>query len=123
MSHNFTEKAENALARAVKLAEGLGHTYIGSEHLLLAIAEDKGSLASVILCGQGIKSEDIDKSLRERSGVGHKSTLSARDTTPRCRKILEASYKNSRKLAEEKIGTEHMLFFFLFMPSLYRSSG
>ena len=40
MSNNFTAKAENALNRAVILAEELGHTYIGTEHILLALAED-----------------------------------------------------------------------------------
>ena len=49
MSNNFTQKAENALNRAAKIAEELGHTYIGTEHILLAIAEDETSCASILL--------------------------------------------------------------------------
>ena len=45
MSDRFTQKAENALNRSVKIAEILGHTYIGTEHLLLALAEDEPSCA------------------------------------------------------------------------------
>ena len=37
MSNKFTEKAENALNSAVRLAESLGHTYIGTEHILLSL--------------------------------------------------------------------------------------
>ena len=40
MSKRFTEKAEAALNRSTEIAEGFGHTYIGSEHILLALCED-----------------------------------------------------------------------------------
>ncbi|MBR4836603.1 MAG: hypothetical protein IKU99_06300, partial [Clostridia bacterium] len=43
MSNNFTQKAEKALTRAVEIAENLGHTYVGTEHILLALAEDETS--------------------------------------------------------------------------------
>ena len=49
MSNKFTKKAEDALNRSVMHAEELGHTYIGTEHLLLALADDEVSCASVIL--------------------------------------------------------------------------
>ena len=49
MSNRFTEKAEKALNNAAKMAESLGHTYIGSEHILLSIAKDKTSTATAIL--------------------------------------------------------------------------
>ena len=49
MSNKFTKKAEDALNRIVGLAEELGHTYIGSEHLLLSLLEDEVSCASVLM--------------------------------------------------------------------------
>ena len=49
MSNKFTEKAENALNSAVRLAESLGHTYIGTEHILLSLFEDDTSCSAVIL--------------------------------------------------------------------------
>ena len=54
MSDRFTEKAENALNRSVKSAELLGHTYIGTEHILLALAEDELCCAALILKKNGI---------------------------------------------------------------------
>ena len=60
MSDRFTEKAENALNRSVKIAEGFGHTYIGTEHILSALAEDELSCASLILKKNGLSKEKIN---------------------------------------------------------------
>lgn len=109
MSTKFTEKAENALNKAVKIAEGYGHTYIGSEHILAAISEDDGCCGATLLKKNGITREKIHSSVKENSGTGLKTSLTSKDTTPRCRKILEASYKNARAFSSEKIGTEHIL--------------
>ena len=45
----FTEKANKALNSAVETAENLGHTYIGSEHLLAGLIKDGDSVATSIL--------------------------------------------------------------------------
>ncbi len=110
MSSKFTEKAEKALNRAVLLAEDLGHTYIGTEHLLLALREDENSCSSMILSKHKISFDNLKRSIAEYSGVGTKSSLSSKDTTPRCRRVVENSYKVSKKYNADKIGTEHILF-------------
>ncbi len=109
MSNNFTAKAEAALNRAVELAEEHGHTYIGTEHVLLALAEDRTSCASIILKKHKITVDRISQAVKEYSGVGARSRLSSKDTTPKCRRLLENSYKITKKYASEKIGTEHLL--------------
>ena len=109
MSNNFTAKAEAALNRAVELAEEYGHTYIGTEHVLLAIAEDRTSCASILLKKHKITTEQISRAVKEYSGVGVQSKLSSKDTTPKCRRLLESSYKITKKYASERIGTEHLL--------------
>ena len=109
MNNKFTEKAEYALNRAVKLAEGLGHTYIGTEHILLSLSEPTGGCAEALIAKTKLTPERIDKAIREISGVGVKSELSSKDTTPRCRSVIEGSYRNSKKYFSEKIGTEHIL--------------
>ena len=50
----FTEKANTALNIAVETAEDLGHTYIGSEHLLIGLLRDTGGVACVALAGRGV---------------------------------------------------------------------
>ncbi len=109
MSNKFTEKAEKSLNRIVTLAEELGHTYIGSEHLLLSLLEEETSCASVLLYKNKVTKEKALEIVKDYSGLGEKSRLSSKDTTPRCRKIIENSYKISKKYSAEKIGTSHIL--------------
>ena len=109
MSNNFTAKAENALNRAVNLAEELGHTYIGTEHVLLALAEDETSCASILMKKYRITVDNILLAVKEYSGIGSPNRLTSKDTTPKCRRLLESSYKITKKYGSEKIGTEHLL--------------
>ncbi len=109
MSNRFTEKAEKALNSAVSIAEELGHTYIGSEHILLSLAKDNNSAASIVLLKNGINYDKILKTVKEYSGYGSKSILTPKHMTPRCKKIVENSYRLSIKYGATKIGTEHIL--------------
>ncbi len=109
MSKRFTEKAEKVLNNAVNTAEGLGHTYIGSEHILLSLAKEKNCTAAVILLKNGINYEKLLTTVKDYLGNGVKSTLTPKDMTPRCRKIVENSYKSSIRYGALKIGTEHIL--------------
>lgn len=109
MSSKFTQKAEIALNKSVNIAEELGHTYIGTEHILIAISEDENSCASVIMKKNGITHSNLCDAVKAYSGYGKRTRLTSKETTPRCRKILENSYKNAKKFSSEKIGTEHLL--------------
>ncbi len=109
MSNKFTERAERALNNAAKLAENLGHTYIGSEHILLSLAEEGGSGAAAILLKRDVDGEKIKKAIKEYTGFGVKTSLNPKDMTPRCRRIVEGSYRVSQRYGALRIGTEHIL--------------
>ncbi len=70
MSSRFTERAELALNKSVSIAEGLGHTYIGTEHVLIAITEDEGACAAVILRKNGIGNQKITDMVKSLCGIG-----------------------------------------------------
>ncbi len=109
MSNRFTEKAEKALNNAVKTAEEFGHTYIGSEHILLSLARAAESAAAIILNKYSATAEKTAVSIKEYSGAGLKSALTPKDMTPCSKKIVEGSYRISMKYGAQKIGTEHIL--------------
>ena len=71
MGNKFTEKGEKTLNSAVKFAEGYGHTYIGSEHILVALSSDSLSCSYAILAKCNVTKETIESastmSLRLRS--------------------------------------------------------
>ena len=109
MSNRFTEKAERALNNAVKIAEGHGHTYIGSEHILLSLSKIEDSAATMLLKKFTVTPERLEEAVKEYSGTGLKSTLTPKDMTPCCKKIVENAYRISVKYSSAKIGTEHIL--------------
>ncbi len=109
MSNRFTEKAEKALNSAVKTAEEFGHTYIGSEHILLSLCRATESAAAIILNKHSVTAEKTVVAIKEYSGTGLKSTLTPKDMTPCSKKIVEGSYRISVKYGAQKIGTEHIL--------------
>ena len=109
MSSKFTQKAEIALNKSVCIAEKLGHTYIGTEHVLIALSEDENACAAVIMKKVGITNSRINDAVKSYSGIGKATKLTSQNTTPKCRKILENSYKIAKNFSAERIGTEHLL--------------
>ena len=105
----FNEKANVALNNAVNAAEDLGHTYIGSEHLLLGILKDPTSVAATILNTRGINLQKVENTVRSSIGVGMPTELSPDDFTPRSKNIVETSMLIARTSGLALVATEHIL--------------
>ena len=106
---SFNDKAEKVLVRAVSLAECFGHTYIGTEHLLLALSEESGSIAGELLSQKGADIDGIKRVIGNYSGVGVPCRLSKEDITPKAKRILETSYLNAKRYSNGIVNTEHIL--------------
>jgi len=105
----FTEKANNALNLAIAAAEEMGHTYIGTEHIVLGLLEEGTGVAASVMGGRGITPGDYQQKLVEIQGVGHRSQLSPADFTPRAKKSMEMSMAAANALQHGYVGTEHIL--------------
>lgn len=105
----FTEKANMALNRAVEVAEDLGHTYIGSEHILLGLADSADSVAGKILTAKGITYRKIFELLKNSVGAGMPTELQPSDFTPRSKHIIEGAIVMSTSMKQSLAGTEHLL--------------
>ena len=109
MIYKFTKSGEQVLNLANELASDLGHSYIGSEHILYGLACEENGVASKVLENQGITPEDILDKIEEFLGAGIKTNFSILGFTPRTKKILENAYTEAKKLGTNFIGTEHIL--------------
>ena len=69
MFERFTDTARHVVAQAQEDARGLGHGYIGCEHLLLAAAA-AAEPACAVLRGQGVTPERIKAEILRASGPG-----------------------------------------------------
>ncbi len=107
--NRFTQKAQNTLNRALAAAREMGHTYIGSEHLLLGLLEEQDSVAEKLLTKSGAETEAVKGAIEEMVGRGSQTFVSAADMTPRTKKIIEGSAYESMRHGQNYIGTEHLL--------------
>ncbi len=109
MRKRYTRSAEKVLENAGKEALGKGHNYIGTEHLLLALAKTKG-VASEVLRANGVSVDKLED-LMEELMVSEPSVLTKErgEFTPRTRKILDNSLSEADRLGAEQAGTEHLL--------------
>ena len=109
-SDRFTEKAQTALQRTVNFAEELGHTYIGTEHLLMALIVDKETISAKVLSAHKLSLSDIKKAAIDVSGSGTPCKVRASDMTPGLRRVIEISSNEAIKYSHRHIGTEHLLY-------------
>ena len=109
MKSKFSQSAAGALHGALDTARELGHTYIGSEHLLLGLLAEPDSAAYRLLTSRGIGKEAIRQRVVALSGKGEKSFLSAKDLTPRSKALLEEASALAKENGRGIIGTEHIL--------------
>ncbi len=109
MNSKFTKKAQNALELSQKYAAELGHTYIGSEHLLMGLVGESDCVAAKLLQSRGADLSRVRDAVASLTGVGSYSVVSPEDMTPRLRKIIEGAARECAGGAQTYIGTEHLL--------------
>ncbi len=109
MANRFTEKAESAINRALAYASEMGHTYVGTEHILLGLTGEDDSVGAKLLAEHGATLEAEENIIRTISGTGDKSSVSPADMTPRAKKLIETSAYISARFGHGYIGTEHIL--------------
>ncbi len=115
----FTQKANVALNNSIRYAENLGHTYIGSEHLLLGLLSSQDGVAYAALTNRGVRSEDVENLIRNNIGVGTPTVLGPNDFTPRSKNIIELSVSAARSVGLSYVGTEHLLMALIKDSSCY----
>lgn len=105
----FTLRASSALNKAVETAMNMGHTYVGSEHILYGLAAEETGAAGLILARRGISCADILGKMELLIGRGIRTRLTVSDFTPRSKRILESALSKARAGKESHVGTEHIL--------------
>lgn len=109
MSNRFTQKAQYALNQALATAQEMGHTYVGTEHILMGLLLTQDSIASRILTERGVSAESTKELIASSVGTGSPSSVSAADMTPMTKKVIEESAFVSARMSHNYIGTEHLL--------------
>ena len=87
----------------------LDHGYIGTEHLLLGLIHDGEGVAAKALTALGIDRDAVRDGVKTVIGRGQQPAAGHIPFTPRAKKVLELSLRESTQLGHNYIGTEHIL--------------
>ena len=110
MKELYTDKAKQVLKYAKKISRSLGHSYTGTEHILLGLIRQKESLAGIVLEGFKVDEPKVLDYIDQLIAPVELTTLEqASEYTPRAEKILEDARSEADRFHKKKIGTEHLL--------------
>lgn len=107
--NGFTEKANEALNQAINSAGRLGHTYVGSEHLLLGLLKIGSGVAADVLNKFNVTSDKIEELIKINIGTGMPTKLSPDYFTPRAKHVIEVAIQCCGNTGKKYVGTEHIL--------------
>ena len=110
MIDRFTTKARTAINLAEQAAGRLGHSYVGTEHLLLGLLEEGSGVAARVLIENGVREDKVLGLISQL--IAPDQAVSVREDggyTPGARRVLENSYREAVRFKANLIGTEHLL--------------
>lgn len=109
MQKRFTKSAQKVLDDAGRQALSLGHNFIGTEHLLLALLKTRG-VASEVLKENGVSYDKILELVEDNLTTdANVLTTGNAEMTPRAQKIVNNSLSEADRLGAPSAGTEHIL--------------
>ena len=109
MFERFTERARKVVVRAQDEARFLKQNYIGTEHLLLGLMDEKEGIAAKVLLSLNIPIESIRASVMDAVTKGSSESYEHIPFTPRAKKVLELALREALQMGHNYIGTEHIL--------------
>ena len=104
--NRFTPRAQNALRLAQAAAEELGHSYVGSEHLLLGLLREEAGAAHRCLAEQSVTAR---AAVVQIVGTGLAGLAPPQGLTPRAKRVIENAVGESGRTGGGYVGTEHLL--------------
>lgn len=114
-SDQFTTKAQSAIERARLASLELGHSYVGTEHLLMGIAAEQDGLGAKILRDCGFSGEKIHQAVEFQSGRGD-TGVPALGLSSNARNSIGLAAEDAKRLGHFYVGTEHLLMGILRLP-------
>jgi Clp amino terminal domain, pathogenicity island component len=109
MFERFTDRARRVVVLAQEEARLLNHNYIGTEHILLGLIQEREGVAARALESLGVSLEAARTQVKEIIGQGEQAPTEQIPFTPRAKKVLELSLREALQLGHNYIGTEHIL--------------
>ena len=104
----YDQSAQALILRAGAIARGLGHSFVGSQHLLLALGADNG-LAGKMLRGAGLEPDMTEKMASVLYGRGTAGLPLPQGLSAQAKEILHRSVAEAICLGEKEVRSVHIL--------------
>ncbi len=109
----FTERAQDAAARAYEIVQRYKHTQVDTEHLFLALLEQNDGAVPQLLQDLNVDVAAMQKRLDDELRASPKVAVYGGGVgqifyTPRIRTVLELAQGEANRLKDEFISTEHI---------------
>ena len=106
----FTDKARKVLVLAQDEARSLHQPYVGTEHILLGLIQEKDGLAAQALDRLNVKYDAVVQAIRQVVAIDEDTDVSGHlSFTPRVKRVLENSLREAMQMGQSYISTEHLL--------------
>ena len=105
---NYDQGALDLILGAADSARRMGHSYVGSAHLLLALARSPG-MAGLLIRGTGLDENLIQPAIGVLYGVGTPGLPLPQGMTPQLRRILRNAGDEARSSGSREVRPLHML--------------
>ena len=111
MFERFGNRSRMVVVHAQEEARALHHSYIGTEHLLLALARDHHGMGATVLESMGVTEDQVRDRLGHYMPAGDRPDTESGHIpfTPRAKRVLELGLREALQLGHDFIGTEHLL--------------
>lgn len=113
----YSKETELVLKEANKVARKLGQNFVGSEHMILALASVSDTTAYSILNNNGLDIAKVAHALKFILEPGGTVTREKDKYTETARQILEDAQVEAARLSSDEVGTEHLLLAILKVQS------
>ncbi len=109
MFERFTERARKVVVKAQDEARFLKQNYIGTEHILLGLIDEKEGIAAKVFQELDMDFNNIRAAIKDVVTEGSSESYEHIPFTPRAKKVLELSLREALQMGHNYIGTEHIL--------------
>ncbi|HDR91474.1 MAG TPA: ATP-dependent Clp protease ATP-binding subunit, partial [candidate division Zixibacteria bacterium] len=105
----YSDRYKKVLQYAREEAARLGHSYIGTEHLLLGIIREGSGNATEVMRMASVDPQEVRRTIEDMLDAGDTTYfLGHIIMTARANKAIEQSAVEAKNMGLQKIGTEHL---------------
>lgn len=111
--NRFSPKVKEVISKSRQEADRLGHSYIGTEHLLLGVTLKPNSLAIKVLESLDVNTDElrgvIETSVPNKRSVRASYNVGELPLNKQAEKVLKATFLEARMLKDEEVDLEHLV--------------